>query len=61
LNFTPRDPAALTAGPEFLLSGTTVSPFGLNPGFPQARILNNFQYQDTITHTAGNHTLRRSG
>ena len=58
LNFTPRDPAALTAGPEFLLSGTTVSPFGLNPGFPQARILNNFQYQDTITRTAGNHTLR---
>ena len=26
--------------------------------FPQGRIFNNFQFQDTLTHTVGNHTLR---
>ena len=58
LQFGPRDAALTTSGPQFLFSGTTISTVGLSPSFVQGRIFNNFQWQDTITHTHGNHTLR---
>src|SRR5262249_27465144 len=61
--FGAQDPAALTFGPQFLFSGLTVSPVGPLGGltttfFPQGRIFNNFQYQDTVTYTTGSHTIR---
>ena len=58
LQFGPRDAALATSGPQFLFSGTTISTVGLSPSFVQGRIFNNFQWQDTVTHTHGNHTLR---
>src|SRR4030095_9968712 len=39
-------------------AGTTISNIGLTPTFPQGRFLNNYQFQDTVTHTRGNHTIR---
>jgi len=61
--FGAQDAAALTFGPQFLFAGLTVSPVGPLGGlvttfFPQGRIFNNFQYQDTITYTKGGHTIR---
>jgi outer membrane receptor protein involved in Fe transport len=56
--FGPRDQAQTTGGPQFLFSGTTISTVGLSPILPQGRIFNNYQFQDTITHTVGDHTLR---
>lgn len=56
--FNPRDNATLSAGPETFIGGTTITAVGLDPTFPQGRILNNYQYQDTITHVTGNHTIR---
>ncbi len=58
LFFGPRDTELVTSGPQFLFAGTTISTVGLSQSFPQGRIFNNFQFQDTVTHTAGNHTLR---
>ncbi|HZN09682.1 MAG TPA: carboxypeptidase regulatory-like domain-containing protein [Pyrinomonadaceae bacterium] len=58
LFFGPRDEALQNSGPQFLFSGTTISTVGLSPSFVQGRIFNNFQFQDTLTHTVGNHTLR---
>src|SRR5262249_39777641 len=37
---------------------TQISNIGLATGFPQGRFLNNYQFQDTVTHTLGNHTIR---
>ena len=56
--FGPRDAALATSGPQFLFSGTQISTIGLSQAFPQGRIFNNYQFQDTVTHTVGNHTLR---
>lgn len=56
--FTNRNQSAVDFGPTFAFSGTTISGIGLSSLFPQGRILNNFQYQDTITHTFGSHTIR---
>jgi outer membrane receptor protein involved in Fe transport len=61
--FGAQDPAALDFGPQFLFSGITVSPVGPLGGlittfFPQGRIFNNYQFQDTITYTNGAHTIR---
>lgn len=58
LFFGPRDTDLVTSGPQFLFAGTTISTIGLSQLFPQGRIFNNFQFQDTLTHTVGNHTLR---
>ena len=58
LQFGPRDAALATSGPQFIFSGTTISTVGLSQSFVQGRIFNNFQFQDTVTHTTGNHTLR---
>jgi hypothetical protein len=58
LFFGPRDTDLTTGGPQFLFAGTTISTVGLSALFPQGRIFNNYQIQDTVTHTVGNHTLR---
>ncbi|HEY6802795.1 MAG TPA: carboxypeptidase regulatory-like domain-containing protein [Pyrinomonadaceae bacterium] len=58
LFFGPRDAALANSGPQFIFSGTTVSTVGLSQSFVQGRVFNNFQFQDTVTHTRGNHTLR---
>jgi len=58
LFFGPRDIELTTGGPQFVFSGTTISTIGLSQLFPQGRIFNNYQFQDTLTHTVGNHTLR---
>lgn len=58
LFFGPRDTDLVSSGPQFIFSGTTISTVGLSQSFPQGRIFNNFQFQDTLTHTVGNHTLR---
>ena len=58
LFFGPRDTDLASGGPQFLFAGTTISTTGLSALFPQGRIFNNFQFQDTLTHTVGNHTLR---
>jgi outer membrane receptor protein involved in Fe transport len=61
--FNAQDPAALNFGPQFLFSGATISGVGILGGltttfFPQGRIFNNYQFQDTITYTTGAHTIR---
>src|SRR6185503_3713695 len=50
----------LTAPAQFLFGGTASDLPGIGPDatFPQRRIFNNYQLQDTISHTVGNHTLR---
>src|SRR6201988_742839 len=58
LFFRPRDADLATSGPQFLFAGTTISTVGLSPNFVQGRVFNNYQFQDTVTHTRGNHTLR---
>ena len=61
--FGAQDPAALTFGPQFLFAGTNITGVGILGGltttfFPQGRIFNNYQFQDTITYTYGAHTIR---
>ncbi|HKE57371.1 MAG TPA: carboxypeptidase regulatory-like domain-containing protein, partial [Pyrinomonadaceae bacterium] len=58
LFFGPRDTDLVSSGPQFLFNGTTISTVGLSQSFVQGRIFNNYQFQDTLTHTRGNHTLR---
>lgn len=61
--FGAQDAAALDFGPQFLFAGITVSPVGPLGGlvttfFPQGRIFNNYQFQDTVTYARGTHTIR---
>ncbi len=60
--FGATDPATLAFGPEFLFGGIPVTGIGALGGisstFPQGRIFNNYQFQDTITKTFGTHTIR---
>ena len=61
--FGAQDPAALTFGPQFLFSGASITGVGILGGltstfFPQGRLFNNYQIQDTITYTSGAHTIR---
>ena len=60
--FGARDQAALDFGPEFQFAGVPVTGAGVIGGisatFPQGRVFNNFQFQDTITYTRGTHTFR---
>jgi outer membrane receptor protein involved in Fe transport len=61
--FGAQDPAALNFGPQFLFAGATISGVGILGGltttfFPQGRVFNNYQLQDTITYTTGAHTIR---
>ena len=48
------------APPQFLFGGTASEVTGIGPDatFPQGRIFNNYQLQDTVSHTVGNHTFR---
>lgn len=58
--FNYRNPDLLTAPPQFLFGGTAsgVTGIGPDPTFPQGRIFNNYQFQDTVSHTMGDHTFR---
>jgi outer membrane receptor protein involved in Fe transport len=58
--FNYRNPDLLTAEPQFLFGGSAsrVTGIGPDPTFPQGRIFNNYQLQDTISHTIGDHTFR---
>ncbi|MDQ3743209.1 MAG: TonB-dependent receptor [Acidobacteriota bacterium] len=61
LSFGPRDKSLSAGAPVFLFSGgaaTAVTPVGLTTGFPQGRLFHNYQFQDTLTHTIGDHTFR---
>ena len=62
VEFAPRDRQVGLAGPVFSFTGAGlgqgITSVGLPTGFPQGRLFNNYQFQDTISHTAGNHTLR---
>jgi hypothetical protein len=63
--FVPRDPQVGIAGPVFSFTGAGlgqgVTSTGLPSVFPQGRLFNNYQIQDTLSYTAGNHTLRFGG
>jgi outer membrane receptor protein involved in Fe transport len=58
--FQYRNPELLTAPPQILFGGSAsrVTGIGPDPTFPQGRIFNNYQLQDTISHTMGDHTFR---
>src|SRR5829696_2263419 len=58
--FNYRNPEILTAPPQIIFGGTASGITGIGPDatFPQGRIFNNFQLQDTVSHTVGNHTFR---
>jgi hypothetical protein len=56
--FTNRNQTAIDFGPQIAFGGTTIATLGLSQNFPQGRILNNFQYQDTVSKTFGVHTIR---
>ncbi len=58
--FNYRNQDLLTADPQILFGGSASKVTGIGPDatFPQGRIFNNWQFQDTISHTVGNHTFR---
>jgi hypothetical protein len=56
--FAPRDPAQFNGGPSITINSDDIEGVGFPTGFPQGRIFNNYQFQDTITHTRGDHTIR---
>lgn len=61
LLFGERNAANNNGGPQILFAGSAanfITPIGLNALFPQGRIFNNYQIQDTVAHTIGNHSLR---
>src|SRR6185436_3824404 len=54
--FNYRNPDLLTAPAQFLFGGTASNLTGIGPDatFPQGRIFNNYQFQDTVSRTVGN-------
>ncbi len=58
--FNYRNADLLNAPPQVLFGGSAsrVTGFGPDATFPQGRIFNNYQLQDTISHTMGDHTFR---
>ena len=44
--------------PEIVFADASISDFGTDPILPQGRIQNTYQYQDTVTHVMGHHTLK---
>jgi hypothetical protein len=58
--FNYRNAELLTAPPQVLFGGSASGVTGIGPDatFPQGRIFNNYQFQDTISHTFGDHTIR---
>lgn len=62
VEFAPRDPQVGVEGPVFSFTGgglgQGITSLGLPSAFPQGRLFNNYQLQDTLSYTVGNHTLR---
>lgn len=62
VNFSARDPEIAATGPVFAFTGAGLGQGITNVGlpfvFPQGRLFNNYQIQDTLSYTAGNHTFR---
>jgi Carboxypeptidase regulatory-like domain len=62
VTFGARDPEIAASGPVFAFSGAGlgqgITSVGLPFVFPQGRLFNNYQVQDTLSYTAGNHTFR---
>ena len=60
--FTSRNPQVGVSGPVFLFTGAGlgqgITSVGLPNVFPQGRLFNNYQIQDTLADTIGNHTFR---
>src|SRR5215212_1630088 len=58
--FNYRNQDLLSAPPQILFGGSASSVTGIGPDatFPQGRIFNNYQLQDTVSHTVGEHTFR---
>lgn len=56
--FAPRDAALSTSGPQIVINTGSISTIGLPAVFPQGRNFKNYQFQETLTHTMGNHTFR---
>src|SRR5215475_10262598 len=56
--FQANNPDVALNGPVFAIAGTQITNVGLTATFPQGRFLNNYQFQDTVTNTLGNHTIR---
>jgi outer membrane receptor protein involved in Fe transport len=60
LLFNYRNPEQFAGLPQITFGGSASKVTGIGPDatFPQGRIFNNYQFQDTISHTLGNHTIR---
>jgi Carboxypeptidase regulatory-like domain len=62
VTFGARDPEIQASGPLFTFSGAGlgqgITSIGLPFIFPQGRLFNNYQIQDTLSYNAGNHTWR---
>lgn len=56
--FQASNPEVALNGPVFAFAGTQITSVGLSATFPQGRFLNNYQFQDTVTRTIGDHTIR---
>jgi len=56
--FGPRDASLANSGPQITINTASISTVGLPATFIQGRNFKNYQFQDTLTHTIGNHTLR---
>ena len=58
--FNYRNPEQFAGLPQITFGGSASKVTGIGPDatFPQGRIFNNYQFQDTITHTRGDHTIR---
>jgi len=56
--FQAGNPEVALNGPVFSIPEEQITDIGLDPAFPQGRFLNNYQFQDTVTHTRANHTIR---
>lgn len=65
VTFGARDSQVQASGPVFAFSGAGlgqgITSVGLPLVFPQGRLFNNYQIQDTLSYTAGNHTFRFGG
>ncbi len=62
VEFAPREEQLGVTGPVFSFTGAGlgqgITSVGLPTGFPQGRLFNNYQLQDTVSYTVGDHTLR---
>jgi hypothetical protein len=62
VDFAARDSQVAAAGPVFSFTGAGlgqgIDSVGLPFVFPQSRLFNNYQIQDTLSYITGNHTFR---